>query len=98
MSYFAAIALIVISTAAAGLAAWLAGAMISLDTRKRHHEVGGQVFQQVGIMVSVLMAFVFSEVWGEYRTAAMAINGDSSDQNPTSEFPHGFRRQINLLQ
>jgi hypothetical protein len=76
MSYFAAIALIVISTAAAGLAAWLAGAMISLDTRKRHHEVGGQVFQQVGIMVSVLMAFVFSEVWGEYRTAAMAINGE----------------------
>jgi hypothetical protein len=34
------------------------------------------VFQQVGIMLSVLLAFVFSEVWGEYRTAAMAINGE----------------------
>ncbi|HEY5007589.1 MAG TPA: hypothetical protein VII42_06275 [Caulobacteraceae bacterium] len=76
MSYFAAIALIVISTVVAGLATWLVDGAISLDTRRRHYEVGGQVFQQVGIMVSVLMAFVFSEVWGEYRTAAMAINGE----------------------
>ena len=76
MSYFAAIALIVTSTLVAGLAAWLVGAVLSIDTRRRHHEVGGQVFQQVGVMVSVLMAFVFSEVWGEYRTAAMAINGE----------------------
>ena len=76
MSYPAAILLIVLSTAAAGAAAWLVGTVLSVDTRRRHHEVGGQVFQQVGVMVSVLMAFVFSEVWGEYRTAAMAINGE----------------------
>jgi|BarGraIncu00222A_1022003.scaffolds.fasta_scaffold65343_2 hypothetical protein len=76
MSYFAAIGLIVMSTIVAGLATWLVGGVLSLETRRRHHEVGGQVFQQVGIMVSVLMAFVFSEVWGEYRTAAMAINGE----------------------
>ena len=65
MSYFAAIGLIVMSTIVAGLATWLVGGVLSLETRRRHHEVGGQVFQQVGIMVSVLMAFVFSEVWGE---------------------------------
>jgi hypothetical protein len=76
MSYFAAVALIVTSAIVAGLATWLVGSLLTLDTRRRHHEVGGQVFQQVGVMVSVLMAFVFSEVWGEYRTAAMAINGE----------------------
>jgi hypothetical protein len=76
LSYPAAILLIVLSTAVAGAAAWLVGNVLSIDTRRRHHEVGGQVFQQVGVMVSVLMAFVFSEVWGEYRTAAMAINGE----------------------
>ncbi len=76
MSYLAAVSLIIMSTILAGLAAWLVGAVLSIDTRRRHHEVGSQVFQQVGVMVSVLMAFVFSEVWGEYRTAAMAINGE----------------------
>jgi hypothetical protein len=76
MSYLAAFVLIAISTAAAGGATWLVGTVLPIDTRKRHHDVGAQVFQQVGIMLSVLMAFVFSEVWGEYRTAAMAINGE----------------------
>jgi len=76
MSYLTAVLLIVISTAAAGGATWLVGTVLTIDTRKRHHDVGAQVFQQVGVMVSVLMAFVFSEVWGEYRTAAMAINGE----------------------
>jgi hypothetical protein len=76
MSYLAAVAVIVISTLAAGAATWLVDAAINIDFRRRHNEVGGQVFQQVGVMVSVLMAFVFSEVWGEYRTAAMAINGE----------------------
>jgi hypothetical protein len=76
MSYLAAIALIAISTAAAGGATWLVGTVLTLGTRRRHHDVGAQVFQQVGIMFSVLLAFVFSEVWDEYRTAAMAINGE----------------------
>jgi hypothetical protein len=76
MSYLAAFIIVLVSSAAAGGAAWTVGSVLNIDTRKRHHDVGGQVFQQVGIMVSVLMAFVFSEVWGEYRTAAMAINGE----------------------
>ena len=87
MSYLTAVLLIVISTAAAGGATWLVGTVLTIDTRKRHHDVGAQVFQQVGIMVSVLMAFVFSEVWGEYRTAAMAINGECGAL-------HGGRRML----
>jgi hypothetical protein len=79
MSYLAAFTVIVMSTLAAAGAAWLVGTMLSVDTRRRHHDVGGQVFQQVGIMVSVLLAFVFSEVWSEYRTAAMAINGECGE-------------------
>lgn len=76
MSYLAAFLLIALGTAAAGGATWLVGIVLTIEMRKRHYDVGAQVFQQVGIMLSVLLAFVFSEVWGEYRTAAMAINGE----------------------
>ena len=76
MSYLAAFVLIALSTAAAGGATWLVGTVLTIDMRKRHYDVGAQVFQQIGIMLSVLLAFVFSEVWGEYGTAAMAINGE----------------------
>jgi hypothetical protein len=36
------------------------------------------VFLQGGVMLSVLLAFVFSEVWGEYNTAAQAISSECS--------------------
>jgi hypothetical protein len=76
MSYLAAFLLIALSTAVTGGATWLVGTVLTIEMRKRHYDVGAQVFQQIGIMLSVLLAFVFSEVWGEYRTAAMAINGE----------------------
>src|SRR6202012_752997 len=76
VSYFTAFVVIALTAAVAAGASWLVSANLPIETRRRHHDVGGQVFQQVGVMVSVLMAFVFSEVWGEYRTAAMAINGE----------------------
>ena len=76
MTYFGAAAVVALSTALAVFAAWLVGRLTPLESRRRHHEVGSVVFQQVGVMISVLLAFVFSEVWGEYRTAALAINGE----------------------
>ncbi len=76
MTYLGAAAVVALSTALAVFAAWLVGRLTPLESCRRHHEVGSAVFQQVGVMISVLLAFVFSEVWGEYRTAALAINGE----------------------
>ena len=78
VSYAAAI-LIVIGSAAVTIAAALAvDRLLSLEARRRHHEVGSQVFQLIGIMFSVILAFVFSEVWGEYNTAKQAVTAECS--------------------
>ncbi|MEO8925971.1 MAG: hypothetical protein ABI306_02300, partial [Caulobacteraceae bacterium] len=76
MSYLAACLILLASTAAAAGASWVIGAFVGIETRRRHHEVGHPVFLQVGVMFSVLLAFVFSEVWGEFDTAAQAINAE----------------------
>ncbi len=74
MSYFAAILVVALSAATAGTASWLVRQMIGPERRRQHREMGGQVFAQVGIMFSVLLSFVFSEVWGEYNIAAQAVS------------------------
>ena len=76
MSYLTACLIVIAAALAAAGASWLICAGVSLETRRRHHEVGHPVFLQIGVMFSVLLAFVFSEVWGEYNTAAQAINGE----------------------
>ncbi len=76
MSYLTAALIVIAATAAAVAASWLICARVSVETRQRHHEVGHPVFLQIGVMFSVLLAFVFSEAWGEYNTAAQAINGE----------------------
>lgn len=47
---------------------------VEIDLRRRHHDVGSVVFLQLGVVFAVLLAFVFSEAWGEYNEAAVAIN------------------------
>jgi Protein of unknown function (DUF4239) len=76
MSYFAACLIVLLSTLAAAGASFVVARTISLEMRRRHHEVGSPVFQQIGIMFAVLLAFVFSEIWSQYNTAAEAINGE----------------------
>jgi hypothetical protein len=70
--------LVVVGALAAGAASHFVGRMISVERRRRHHDIGGPVFLQGGVMLSVLLAFVFSEVWGEYNTAAQAISSECS--------------------
>lgn len=74
MTYLDAALIIVCAAVAAAGASWLLGRYVPVDTRRSHHDVGTTVFQEVGVMVSVLLAFVFSQVWGQYETAAEAIN------------------------
>lgn len=74
MSYAWAVLLVAVAAAAAGFASWLICRTIDPERRTQHREVGGQVFAQVGIMFSVLLSFVFSEVWSEYNIAAQALS------------------------
>jgi hypothetical protein len=76
VSYVSAIAIVVSCVAAAALASVLVNRFVPHSTRRRHYEVGVQIFLQLGVMFAVLLAFVFNEVWGEYKTAAQAINGE----------------------
>lgn len=79
MSEFAA--LLVILGAALGSAglAWLVQRRVRAERRRHHHEVGGAVFAQLGVVFAVLLAFVFSEAWTEYNTADAAINAECGD-------------------
>jgi hypothetical protein len=84
MSYWAAILIVVFAGAASALAASVLDRFVSRESRRRQHEVGSQVFQLIGIMFSVLLAFVFSEVWSEYNTAAQAIDTECASIHSAS--------------
>jgi uncharacterized membrane protein YidH (DUF202 family) len=76
MTYLAASLVVLASVLTAAAASLLIGRRVSVAARSRYHEIGHPVFLQIGVMLSVLLAFVFSEAWGEYNTAAQSINGE----------------------
>jgi hypothetical protein len=76
MTYLVACLVVGLCAAAAALASLIVSRTVPMEMRRRHYEVGSQVFLQIGVMFAVLLAFVFSEVWGQYNTAAQAINGE----------------------
>jgi hypothetical protein len=76
MSYFAAFLTVVLSGIAAAAASWVVSRSVAIERRRAHHDIGVAVFSQIGIMLSVLLAFVFSQVWSEYRSAALAISDE----------------------
>lgn len=76
MTYLGAIAAVTAAIFLAMAVSSAAAGRLPLEQRRRHHEVGSPVFSQVGVMFSILLAFVFSDVWGEYKTAAQAINDE----------------------
>jgi Protein of unknown function (DUF4239) len=99
MTYLQAFAVVALSALLAGSAAWIVGRFMPVEIRRRRHEVGAQVFCQVGLMISVLLAFVFSEVWSQYRTEALAINGECAALHGAAmladALPHGKGRPVN---
>ncbi|MBV8683843.1 MAG: DUF4239 domain-containing protein [Caulobacteraceae bacterium] len=76
MSYLAAVLIIVASVVIAAMGSVIVSRGVSLERRRSQYAIGSQVFLQLGVMFAVLLAFVFSEVWSEYNTAAMSINGE----------------------
>jgi hypothetical protein len=73
MSYAAAVLTILIAGLAAVFAPILIQRRIEIDLRRPHHDVGSVVFLQLGVVFAVL-AFIFSEAWGQYNEAAQSID------------------------
>ncbi len=76
MTYLTALMIVVLSIGVSALASGVVQRTLHIELRRRHHEVGNSVFLQLGVMFAVLLAFVFSETWGEYNTASQAITGE----------------------
>jgi hypothetical protein len=74
MAYPAAVSIIALAALAAALAAMFVQRVVGVEARRKHHEVGSTVFLQLGVVFAVLLAFVFSQAWGQYNQAAAAIN------------------------
>lgn len=50
-----------------------------VDLRRNHHEVGGMIFLQVGVVYGVVLAFVFAQVFEEITVASDAVNAERGD-------------------
>lgn len=74
MTYPAAIWTVIAATFAAILATAIVQRVVTIEFRRRHHDVGSVVFLQIGVVFAVLLAFVFSEAWSEYNEAAQSID------------------------
>jgi hypothetical protein len=99
---YAELAAIVFGTGAlAGLLAWLTRRFVHFEVLRRHHEVGSSVFLQLGVVFAVLLAFVFSGVWGEYNNAASAMNQECGALNGvimlSTALPNADRRHMKGL-
>ena len=76
VTYLTASTVVLMAMGAAALVSWLFGRLVPIAMRQSHHEVASSVFSQVGTLIAVLLAFIFSAVWSDFRTAAEAINGE----------------------
>jgi hypothetical protein len=94
VSYAVAFLIVSLSTIIACAGSVLVFRTLQLDARRRQHEVGNPVFLQVGVMFAVLLAFVFSEVWGEYNTAASAIDGECAALHGAAMLAETLPRQV----
>jgi hypothetical protein len=93
MSYTAALLVVFFIAIGAAAATVIARRALDIDVRRQHHEVGNPVYLQIGVVFAVLLAFVFSEVWGEYNIAAQAINGECGALHGASLLAHGLPDQ-----
>jgi Protein of unknown function (DUF4239) len=101
LGYFELAAIVLGAGGLAGFLAWLTRRHVHIEVLRRHHEIGSAVFQQLGVVFAVLLAFVFSEVWNEYNNAASAIDQECSALNGviilSKALPPPARQQMKTL-
>jgi hypothetical protein len=73
MTYPMAVLIVLSAGGFAALLTLFVRRKVHVDALRRHHEIGGAVFAQMGVVFAVLLAFVFNQVWGEYNAADEAI-------------------------
>lgn len=99
MSYTSAIAIVIVCAFVAGLASFVVFKFSKIESRRRHHEIGAQVFQLTGVIFAVILAFVFNEVWDQYNTAARAVSAECGALHGAamlaSALPDGQGKAIN---
>jgi hypothetical protein len=78
MSVISGCLIIIVSALAASVGCLVVRRFAGTESRRKHHDTGSAFFLQLGVLFSVLLAFVFSETWGEYNTASLAISGEVS--------------------
>jgi hypothetical protein len=74
VNYAQALVVVTVCGTGAIALAFLVHRFIQLETRVRHHEVGTAVFLQLGVLYAVLLAFVFSEAFGQYTRAQQEVD------------------------
>jgi len=74
MGYWAVVFIVLGAGALAGMLAVVVRRLVPLAVLRSHHEVGGAVFLQLGVIFAVLLAFVFNGVRTGYSVAAQAVN------------------------
>jgi hypothetical protein len=79
MSFTMAIVIVLAAGGGAALLTWFIRRKVHIDALRRHHEIGGAVFLQMGVVFAVLLAFVFNQVWSEYNAADEAIARECGD-------------------
>ena len=101
LGYLEVMAVVVGAGLIAAMLAWLTRRFVRIEVLRRHHEVGGAVFLQLGVVFAVLLAFVFSEVWSEYNNAANAMDRECCALNGvvmlSAALPPPVRQQMKTL-
>ena len=74
MNYAQALVVVAVCGTGAIALAHLVHRFVKVEARVRHHDVGTAVFLQLGVLYAVLLAFVFSEAFGQYTRAQQAVD------------------------
>ncbi len=78
MSLPIALGIVLLCTLLAGAVSIFVHRTVHVELRRKHNEIGTAVFLQLGVIFAVWLAFVFSEVWSQYNSAADAVEMECS--------------------
>jgi hypothetical protein len=73
MTYEQAVGIVGLCGAAAFGLSFVVHRFLQVELRARHHEVGGLLFLQLGVLFAVLLAFVFDEAFSQFNEAEQAV-------------------------
>lgn len=79
MTSFTALLIILGAFIGPALLSYLLTRSTAHENRKKFHEVGIAVFLQMGVILAVMIAFVFTNVWDQFNDASNAVDREAVD-------------------